>query len=88
LCDQVIDPGNVESSYAFADAKRKLRLVLSTADVQSLHVRNSAAAAAATAASDAEHELIVFLRLQLAEAINLQVSFSSRLCLFELSEKC
>lgn len=29
-----IDPNNVELSYAFADAKRKLRMVLSTADLQ------------------------------------------------------
>lgn len=65
---QHIDPLNVESSYAFADAKRKLRLVLSTADVQSLHVMNNA-----TAVSNCtEHELIIFLKLQLAEAINLQ----------------
>lgn len=27
-----IDPNNIESSYAFTDAKRKLRLVLSIAD--------------------------------------------------------
>lgn len=65
---QRIDPSNVESSYAFADAKRKLRLVLSTADVQSLHVMNTATAAS----NNTEHELIVFLKLQLAEAINLQ----------------
>jgi len=65
---QHIDPMNVESSYAFADAKRKLRLVLSTADVQSLHVMNNASAAS----NNTEHELIIFLKLQLAEAINLQ----------------
>ena len=65
---QHIDPANIESSYAFADAKRKLRLVLSTADVQSLHVMNNATAAS----NNSEHELIVFLKLQLAEAINLQ----------------
>jgi len=29
-----IDPNNVELSYAFIDAKRKLRMVLSTADFQ------------------------------------------------------
>lgn len=29
-----IDPNNVEMSFAFADAKRKLRMVLSTADLQ------------------------------------------------------
>lgn len=30
----VIDPNHIEASYAFADAKKKLRLVLSTADMQ------------------------------------------------------
>lgn len=30
----LIDPNNVELSYAFSDAKRKLRMVLSTADLQ------------------------------------------------------
>ncbi len=65
---QHIDPLNIESSYAFADAKRKLRLVLSTADVQSLHIMNNATAAS----NSTEHELIIFLKLQLAEAINLQ----------------
>jgi hypothetical protein len=29
-----MDPANVEASYAFMDAKRKLRMVLSTADLQ------------------------------------------------------
>ena len=29
-----IEPGRVEASYAFKDAKKKLRLVLSTADIQ------------------------------------------------------
>ena len=29
-----IDPNNVEMSFAFVDAKRKLRMVLSTADLQ------------------------------------------------------
>lgn len=29
-----IDPNNVELSFAFIDAKRKLRMVLSTADLQ------------------------------------------------------
>lgn len=36
----LIDPNNVELSYAFSDAKRKLRMVLSTADLQ--HVSWSA----------------------------------------------
>lgn len=30
----LIDSNNVESSFAFSDAKRKLRMVLSTADLQ------------------------------------------------------
>lgn len=30
----LIDPNNIELSYAFSDAKRKLRMVLSTADLQ------------------------------------------------------
>lgn len=30
----LIDPNNIEISYAFSDAKRKLRMVLSTADLQ------------------------------------------------------
>jgi hypothetical protein len=29
-----MDPANIEASYAFIDAKRKLRMVLSTADLQ------------------------------------------------------
>jgi len=29
-----IDPNNIEASYAFSDAKRKLRMVLSNADLQ------------------------------------------------------
>jgi hypothetical protein len=29
-----MDPANIEASYAFMDAKRKLRMVLSTADLQ------------------------------------------------------
>ncbi|CAK9813080.1 GTPase-activating protein and VPS9 domain-containing protein 1 [Anthophora quadrimaculata] len=64
-----IDTSNVELSYAFADAKRKLRMVLSTADLQhnpwsSTSERNCW--------SQKENELVAFLQLQLAEAINLQ----------------
>ena len=29
-----MDPANIEASYGFVDAKRKLRMVLSTADLQ------------------------------------------------------
>ncbi|KAJ8683166.1 hypothetical protein QAD02_018958 [Eretmocerus hayati] len=64
-----IDPNNVELSFAFTDAKRKLRMVLSTADLQyvpwtSISERNTW--------TQKENELVAFLQLQLAEAINLQ----------------
>ncbi|XP_043577726.1 GTPase-activating protein and VPS9 domain-containing protein 1 isoform X1 [Bombus pyrosoma] len=65
----LIDPNNVELSYAFADAKRKLRMVLSTADLQ--HIPWSAASER-NYWSQKENELVAFLQLQLAEAINLQ----------------
>ncbi|CAL7948132.1 unnamed protein product [Xylocopa violacea] len=66
----LIDPNNVELSYAFADAKRKLRMVLSTADLQ--HVPWSTTTAERHCWSQKENELVAFLQLQLAEAINLQ----------------
>ncbi|XP_078044558.1 GTPase activating protein and VPS9 domains 1 [Augochlora pura] len=64
-----IDPNNVELSYAFADAKRKLRMVLSTADLQ--HIPWTATSER-NAWTRKENELVAFLQLQLAEAINLQ----------------
>ncbi|XP_012287140.1 GTPase-activating protein and VPS9 domain-containing protein 1 isoform X2 [Orussus abietinus] len=64
-----IDPNNVEMSFAFADAKRKLRMVLSTADLQ--HIPWSTASDRNTW-NQKENELVAFLQLQLAEAINLQ----------------
>ncbi|XP_017887032.1 GTPase-activating protein and VPS9 domain-containing protein 1 isoform X2 [Ceratina calcarata] len=64
-----IDPNNVELSYAFSDAKRKLRMVLSTADLQ--HVPWSATSERSYWLQK-ENELVAFLQLQLAEAINLQ----------------
>ncbi|GLH08502.1 Uncharacterized protein GBIM_13724 [Gryllus bimaculatus] len=63
-----IDPRNIEASDAFADAKRKLRMVLSTADLQ--HAPWSSESGARF--SPKENELVSFLQLQLAEAINLQ----------------
>ncbi|XP_018045878.1 PREDICTED: GTPase-activating protein and VPS9 domain-containing protein 1 isoform X2 [Atta colombica] len=63
-----IDPNNVELSYAFADAKRKLRMVLSTADLQHIPWNTSER----HCWSQKENELVAFLQLQLAEAINLQ----------------
>ncbi|XP_014298112.1 GTPase-activating protein and VPS9 domain-containing protein 1 [Microplitis demolitor] len=64
-----IDPNNVESSFAFSDAKRKLRMVLSTADLQ--HFPWNITSEKNTWIQK-ENELIDFLKLQLAEAINLQ----------------
>ncbi|XP_051165679.1 GTPase-activating protein and VPS9 domain-containing protein 1 isoform X2 [Leptopilina boulardi] len=65
----LIDPNNIEMSFAFVDAKRKLRMVLSTADLQhipwtSITERNGW--------TQKENELVAFLQMQLAEAINLQ----------------
>lgn len=65
----LIDPNNVELSYAFADAKRKLRMVLSTADLQ--HIPWSSTSER-NFWPQKENELVAFLQLQLAEAINLQ----------------
>lgn len=94
-----IDPNNVELSYAFADAKRKLRMVLSTADLQHIpwngrsevkhdpgtneirplisryRKRNLVTRVSLQRNlrwSQKENELVAFLQLQLAEAINLQ----------------
>ncbi|KAL2750898.1 receptor-mediated endocytosis protein 6 [Vespula maculifrons] len=64
-----IDPNNVELSFAFADAKRKLRMVLSTADLQYIPW---SFASERSSWSQKENELVSFLQLQLAEAINLQ----------------
>ena len=36
----LIDPSDVESSYAYTDAKRKLRLVLSASDLPGESLRN------------------------------------------------
>ncbi|XP_015108702.1 GTPase-activating protein and VPS9 domain-containing protein 1 [Diachasma alloeum] len=65
----LIDVNNVELSFAFADAKRKLRMVLSTADLQ--HIPWSVSSERSPWVQK-ENELVAFLQLQLAEAINLQ----------------
>ncbi|XP_063984398.1 GTPase-activating protein and VPS9 domain-containing protein 1 [Diachasmimorpha longicaudata] len=65
----LIDVNNVELSFAFADAKRKLRMVLSTADLQ--HIPWSVSSGRNPWVQK-ENELVAFLQLQLAEAINLQ----------------
>lgn len=64
-----IDPNNIEISYAFSDAKRKLRMVLSTADLQHIPWNTTSER---NYWSQKENELVAFLQLQLAEAINLQ----------------
>ncbi|XP_021936373.1 receptor-mediated endocytosis protein 6 homolog isoform X2 [Zootermopsis nevadensis] len=67
-----MDPTNIESSYAFIDAKRKLRMVLSTADLQHVPWATDASTHMRESRVQKENELVSFLRLQLAEAINLQ----------------
>ncbi|XP_043477081.1 GTPase-activating protein and VPS9 domain-containing protein 1 isoform X1 [Leptopilina heterotoma] len=65
----LIDPNNIEMSFAFIDAKRKLRMVLSTADLQHVPWSNITERNGWT---QKENELVAFLQMQLAEAINLQ----------------
>ncbi|XP_066994190.2 GTPase-activating protein and VPS9 domain-containing protein 1 isoform X2 [Anabrus simplex] len=67
-----IDPSNVEASYAFVDAKRKLRMVLSTADMQHIPWMSNSICRKGEVWTQKENELVSFLQLQLAEAINLQ----------------
>ncbi len=75
----LIDRMNVEDSYAFQDAKRKLRLVLSEADLTALANMTPASGgkgkssrqAGAKDEEEKENEVAWFLRVQLAEANNL-----------------
>ena len=79
-----LDPENLESSYAFTDAKRKLRIVLRSADYQTLPwlCNFSQDEAVGGEGGDRgennrreeypENELVAFLKVQLAEAMNLQ----------------
>ncbi|XP_063878825.1 GTPase-activating protein and VPS9 domain-containing protein 1-like isoform X2 [Scylla paramamosain] len=65
-----IDPANIEASYAFMDAKRKLRLVLSIADFSiSPHVPEFGMPGSADNSIDSD--VLTWLRCQLAEATNL-----------------
>ncbi|XP_038045774.1 GTPase-activating protein and VPS9 domain-containing protein 1-like isoform X2 [Patiria miniata] len=74
------EPENLDESYAFIDAKRKLRIVLRSADVHSLpwltnfSIPDHVAAELALGISTGypENELVAFLKVQLAEAMNLQ----------------
>ena len=65
----VIDPQNIEASYAFQDAKRKLRLVLGEADLSSM--ANFPPKSSSTKKSG-ENDIVWLLRVLLAEAHNLQ----------------
>ncbi|XP_052821555.1 GTPase-activating protein and VPS9 domain-containing protein 1 isoform X3 [Octopus bimaculoides] len=78
------DPNNLENCFAFADAKRKLRLVLSVGDYQNCSIRyqtcgrwmpSSPCDNDGTPGSGGhwkETELVHILSVQLAEAINLR----------------
>ncbi|XP_041370406.1 GTPase-activating protein and VPS9 domain-containing protein 1-like [Gigantopelta aegis] len=76
------DPANLETCFAFQDAKRKLRMVLSTADFQQginpLHhlltdqAESPREGGGVVTGLRKDNELITLLRAQLAEAINLQ----------------
>lgn len=58
-----IDPNNVEASYAFKDAKRKLRMVLSNADLQHVPWRSQSAN---NAVSFYPLDLLTFLVLEIS----------------------
>eukprot|EP00095_Tigriopus_kingsejongensis_P004295 maker-scaffold722_size106786-snap-gene-0.30 protein:Tk04295 transcript:maker-scaffold722_size106786-snap-gene-0.30-mRNA-1 annotation:"receptor-mediated endocytosis protein 6 homolog" len=82
----IIDPANIEVSYAFQDAKRKLRLMLSEADLTTLSSlpTNSMKKVDGRVNGGPNHthqpqhpaqyenEIVWFLRVQLAESHNLQ----------------
>ncbi|CAL4099243.1 unnamed protein product, partial [Meganyctiphanes norvegica] len=62
-----VDPTNIEASYAFADAKRKLRLVLSIADFSTSPHQPTPG----DRRGIQDNDILLWLRSQLAEAINL-----------------
>ena len=69
-----IDVNNIEASYAFSDAKRKLRLVMSNADISMSSTMNdlsSTSAAQVVMSSRQSQDLLNWLKFQLAEAQNL-----------------
>lgn len=66
-----IDPSNIENSFAFLDAKKKLRLVLSTSDVL-LTPFETGRICTKQMNGQTINELIAFLQLQLAKARNLK----------------
>ena len=66
------DPGNLESCKAFLDAKKKLRMVLSTADFQTHPSLVAYPGYSQVTNNHHDNQLVAFLKVQLAEAINLQ----------------
>ena len=77
------DPSNIENCFAFSDARRKLRLVLSVGDYQNCSMGYHSSSrwiptspcdegAAADGNQWKENDLVHILRAQLAEAINLR----------------
>lgn len=66
------DPNNLENCKAFLDAKKKLRLVLSTADFHSHPSLSVCGVFCHLNNNRHDNELVSFLKIQLAEAINLQ----------------
>ena len=64
------DPLNLETCKAFVDAKKKLRLVLSTLDPQMVPMMHGVTPQRTHHHRD--NELIAFLQILLAEALNLQ----------------
>lgn len=71
------DPQNLETCKAFLDAKKKLRLVLSIADFHSMpnisnYIGNISFPSRGNGGERRESELVLLLKVQLAEAINLQ----------------
>ena len=68
----VMDPHNVEASYAFQDAKRKLRMMLSEADLSLLTTAlPSSTSSLVVRELKATNDLVALLKVQLAEAHNL-----------------
>ena len=69
----VMDPHNVEASYGFQDAKRKLRMMLSEADLSLLTTTlPSSSSSLVIRELKATNDLVALLKVQLAEAHNLQ----------------
>ncbi|KAL8612814.1 hypothetical protein ACOMHN_033484 [Nucella lapillus] len=72
-----LDPSNLEGCFAFQDAKRKLRLVLSMCEIQPGFPQIQShsprqGSSSGVGSSPREHDLVYLLRTQLAEAVNLQ----------------